>query len=936
MSGSSGSSSDPLNSISVNGDRNQSIDRNYGNAFGNVEGNVYLSQQPKFLSLHQLPLDIDFTGRETDIQTIRQLSIDGTSVAISGMAGVGKSALAIHVAQQLAESDFPDVQLYVDLRGADGDGLDPAEVLAGFLRAFGLDESSIPRDLQERSRLYRSQLAGKRSIVLLDNAQDEAQVRPLLPGNGCAVIITSRRVLGALAAQSILLKVLSADDARNLLAKSIGMTRLEAEAQAAAEILRLCDGLPLAILIAGGTLKSKRHWSLAEYSQKLSDERERLERLQLSDLSVRASFELSYRELSVADGLLFGKLGILVGKDFGEDLAAVVHDSDRPVIDSIERLIDAQLLEANLDRRYRFHDLLRLFAREKLAESISLEQQEEIRQKIVDWGCQQSKMMDTYLRPVERHQMVQQWVDSNEVSTDFDEQYLFLCALGWFEQERQQLLSAIYWAKNAERWDVVVFFVTNLLIFCKDRSYWYDYEQICLVAMLAAEKVGDSHSEGITLNNLGILYRSQCQWSEAIDCYQQSLSILRECGDLDRVGAVLNNLGVVYRSLCQWDKAIDYLQQGLIINQKIGNWHGESLSLNNLGGVYLFQSQWDRAIGYYQKSLTISQDFSDLGAEASALDQLGAVFEAQSQWDKATDSCHKSLAIYRQLGYWHNVSGSLINLGNTYQSQNRWDEAKQCYEESLIISQELKDRQREGQSLVALGMVFNNQNQWGRAFECYKQSLIIFRAFSDRYGESKTLANFATLYRSQSLWDESIEYYQQSLTIDREIGNKQGEGQSLNNLGMVYDYQSRWDDAIELYHQGLEIFRELGDRNGEGMCLNNLGVVYGSQHQWNKAIKYFRQSLTIKQELGNKYGETQTLGKLGFLHEQQGQLDTAISLWQESLIKLPKGVAEYKETEVWLENAQNQQKFRSAKVSIMSIIIFGISSFFLLLTLISR
>jgi predicted ATPase len=323
MPGLSDSSSDSSNSINVKGDRNQSIGQNYGNAFGNVEGNVYLNQQPKFLSLHQLPSDIDFTGRETDIQTIRQLLLNGTSVAISGMPGVGKSALAIHVAQQLAESDFPDVQLYVDLRGADGDGLDPAEVLAGFLRAFGLDESNIPRNLQERSRLYRSQLAGKRSIVLLDNAQDEAQVRPLLPGNGCAVIITSRRVLGALAAESIPLKVLSADEARDLLAKSIRITRLETEPQAAAEILRLCDGLPLAILIAGGTLKSKRHWSLGEYSRKLADERQRLERLQLSDLSVRASFELSYRELSAADGLLFGKLGILVGKDFGEGVFCI-------------------------------------------------------------------------------------------------------------------------------------------------------------------------------------------------------------------------------------------------------------------------------------------------------------------------------------------------------------------------------------------------------------------------------------------------------------------------------------------------------------------------------------------------------------------------------------------------------------------------------------
>jgi hypothetical protein len=399
MTGLADSSGDRVNSIKVKGDRNQIIPQNFGTAIGNVGRDVVINQpQPKFLSLHQLPSDIaDFTGRTTEIETIRQQLLGGKSLVISavaGMAGVGKSALAIHVAQQLAKSDYPDVQLYVDLRGADGDGLEPGEVLARWLRAFGLDESNMPIDLDERESVYRSQLAGKRAIVLLDNARDEAQVRPLLPGNGCAVIITSRRVLGALDGATVLnLQVLSDPEAWDLLAKLVGVERLEAEPEAVAETIRLCGGLPLAIRIVGGTLKQKRHWILAEYCQELTDERERLAHLELSDLAVRASFELSYRELSAADGILFSRLGILVGKDFGAELAAVVQESKHPVIKGIERLIDAQLLEANADRRYRFHDLLRLFAREKLAAATSVEEQEGIRQQIVDWGHEQSKRM---------------------------------------------------------------------------------------------------------------------------------------------------------------------------------------------------------------------------------------------------------------------------------------------------------------------------------------------------------------------------------------------------------------------------------------------------------------------------------------------------------------------------------------------------------------
>jgi tetratricopeptide (TPR) repeat protein len=858
MPGLSDSSSDSSNSINVKGDRNQSIGQNFGNAFGNV----YLNQQPNFLSLNQLPSDIDFTGRETDIQTICQLLLNGTSVAISGMPGVGKSALAIHVAQQLAESDFPDVQLYVDLRGADGNGLDPAEVLAGFLRAFGLDESNIPRDLQERSRLYRSQLAGKRSLVLLDNAQDEAQVRPLLPGTGCAVIITSRRVLGALAAESIPLKVLSADEARDLLAKSTGMTRLEAEPRAAAEILRLCDGLPLAILIAGGTLKSKRHWSLVEYSQKLADERQRLERLQLSDLSVRASFELSYRELSAADGLLFGKLGILVGKDFGEELAAVVHNSDRPVIDGIERLIDAQLLEAKIDRRYRFHDLLRVFAREKLAESTSLEQQETIKQQIVDWGYQKSKFMNACLDSVKRHQIVQQWIENAEVNADFEEQGLSIFALAWFEQEQEHLLGALDWAKESEYWDTVMPFVSTLLTFFQTRSYWHSWEKTCLMAVNAAEKSGNYQGEGVSFNNLGMVYRFLRRWDEAIDCYEYSLKIYRKLRDLSGEGGSLNNLGVVYEAQRRWDEAIDCYHHSLIIFQSLKDRQGESVSLNNLGNVYNLQYQWAKAIESYRHSLIIKEELGDRHGQGKSLNNLGMVYNSQNQWVQAIECYEYSLRIYQELGDLYGQGGSLNNLGMVYEAQHRWDEAIDCYKHSLTICQKLGDLHGEGQSLNNLGNVYNLQHQWDEAIDCYQKDLVICQKFGDLHGE----------------------------------------GKSLNNLGIVYQALNRYDDAIELYNQNLSICRELRDRYGEGVSLNNLAIVYQAQSRWAGAIDCYQQSLTIKRELGDRYREATTLANLGLVYEQLGQLNRSIDLWQEALTKLPEGAAEYPTIRGWLEN----------------------------------
>jgi tetratricopeptide (TPR) repeat protein len=775
----------------IGGDRNQAIGNNYGNAIGSVESIVYLNQQPKFLSLHQLPSDIaDFTGRTTEIDIIRQQLLSGKSLVISavaGMPGVGKSALAIHVAQQLAESDFPDVQLYVDLRGADGDGLEPRAVLAGFLRAFGFDDSNIPHDLQERASVYRSQLVGKRAIVLLDNAQDEAQVRPLLPGNDCAVIITSRRVLGALAGTRIFnLMVLSEGDAYDLLAKLVGIERLHAEPEAAAEILQLCDGLPLAILIAGGTLKSKLHWRLADYSRKLADERQRLEHLQLSDLSVRASFELSYQQLSPADGMLFSRLGILVGKDFGEELAAVLHDSDSPVIDGIERLIDAQLLEVTIDRRYHFHDLLRLFAREKLTESTSLEQQEEIKQQIVDWGHDRSKFNNAGLDPVKRRQMLPQWIESGEVDANFDEQSLMISALAWFEKERVQLFNAIYWANDAERWDIVVSFSAQLFLFYQARSYWADGEKTCLMAITAARKSGDRYGEGKSINNLGMIYQSQSRWDEAIDCHQTSLSIFRELKHRYGEGQSFNNLGMVYNSQSRWDEAIDCLQHSLTIFQELGDRYGESASFNNLGVSY----------------------------------------RAKSQWDKAIDCHQNSLAIKRELGDRHGESQSFNNLGNVYQGQNLWAEASDCYQHSLTILRELGDRRGEANSLNNLGSVYQEQGQWDEAIDCYLGSLSIFRELLDRHGESASLNNLGVAYRSQHRWQEAIDCYQQGFNICRELKDRHGEAQILGNLGNIYQLQNQLDEATYYYLESLKIFQDLGDSSATDRTLGNLELLH--------------------------------------------------------------------------------------------------------------
>jgi len=327
----------------------------------------------------QLPLEVaDFVGRVGLVDQIKQLLADDLRVpivALSGSPGVGKTALAVHAAHRLAER-FPDGQLYVNLHGATAglQPLQPLEVLGRFLRALGTDPAAIPTDLEEASAAFRSRVAGRRLLVVLDAAADAAQIAPLLPASpGCGVLVTSRGVLSALdGARHLLLDVLPAAEAVELLGRLAGHARVAAEPQAAAEVARCCGYLPLALRIAGARLAARPGWPVQALAGRLVDAQRRLDELQLAEVGVRASFQVSYQQrregpeaLDRAAAEAFGLLGVPDGQEVGVPVAARLLDQSEDAAGRVvERLVDAQLLETPAPGRYRLHDLLRLYARE--------------------------------------------------------------------------------------------------------------------------------------------------------------------------------------------------------------------------------------------------------------------------------------------------------------------------------------------------------------------------------------------------------------------------------------------------------------------------------------------------------------------------------------------------------------------------------------------
>ena len=487
----------------------------------------------------QLPADVaTFTGREGELaRLIGALEAEDRPApvvcALQGAGGIGKSALAVHAAHRLA-GRFPDGQLYVDLHGAT-DGLSPLaplEVLGRFLRGLGMEPAAVPTDVEEASAAFRSRVAGRRLLVVLDNARDAAQVRPLLPATpGCAVLVTSRRLLASLDGASHLhLDILPAVDAVELLGRLAGRERVAGEPGPAAEVARWCGWLPLALRISGARLAARPGWPVRALAERLADEQRRLDELDLPDVGVRASFAVSHHELVASTDPLdraaagaFGLLGVLDGADVG--VPVVARLLDQPADEServLERLVDAQLLETPSPGRYRLHDLLRLYAREQAVQ----------RHPEPDRSAALTRALGLYvattwhtlelLRPGDYRldHAEDRWRKGGLGFADAP------AALEWLEAERANLLAAVQQATApGVPGELAVQLAQGLFGYLSVRSDRGDLVRVSQIALGAARRAGDRAGQAQAHNDLGLAYWRREEYALALACLRESLAM---------------------------------------------------------------------------------------------------------------------------------------------------------------------------------------------------------------------------------------------------------------------------------------------------------------------------------------------------------------------------------------------------------------------------
>ncbi|MER5636387.1 BTAD domain-containing putative transcriptional regulator [Kitasatospora sp. NPDC002227] len=640
----------------------------------------------------QLPYDLaDFTGREEHVQQLHDVldPRSGAAIAvIAGPGGVGKTSLAVHVAHR-ARYDFPDGQLYLDLRGVSAEPLTPLAVAAQVIRSLGLAPGQVPTDEAECLALYRSLLAQRRVLLVLDNARDTAQVRPLLPGGAAsAVLVTSRsRLAGLPATHRIDLTVLTGAGARALFGRIVGLDRLAAEPAATTAVLRACAGLPLALRVAASRLTAHPSWTITTLATRIGDHLRRLDELQLDDLAVRASLDLGYAGLAAPQARALRLLGLWDGTDLAlTAAAALLGEHPRAAERTLAVLTDAHLLEESAPGRYRFHDLVRLYAAERARQEEPAASRQAALHRLASWYLHTGAAAATALQPTRRLPEAPPPAPGEPAPLPFADHD---DALAWYDTERDNLATAVQHAAEAGLHTLCWQLPVTLLGFHQRRRTWTQWLATYDLGLAAARALGDRPAEARVLNGLGLAYRDVHRHEKAVSCYERSLLICRETGNHAGEGSALNNLGNSLLRLGRHEESHHYFRLNLELVRTHGNPAEETAGLSNLANLLQDLGRYEEAVEHLEQALAISQEAGLRHYEGIILCNLGDVYNDMRQLVTAEAWLRAALPPLREVGDRHTEAVALGHLARSLTCSGRHQQAKALLHEALAIFTEL-------------------------------------------------------------------------------------------------------------------------------------------------------------------------------------------------------------------------------------------------------
>ncbi|WP_424536952.1 ATP-binding protein [Sphaerisporangium viridialbum] len=708
-----------------------------------------------------LPPDVkDFTGREDVIVRLKGLLREGrrrrgTAVvisAIAGQGGVGKTTLAIHLAHTMRE-EFPDGYLYVNLRGVEDQVLDPAEVAAGFLRDLGVAGAAIPDDTAERIRMYRDRLHGRRMLILLDNAAEEAQVRPLLPGEStCSVLITSRRDLRALeSATTVRLDVLDEPQSLDLLRRIVGAERVDAEPDAARTLVRLCGHLPLAIRIIGARLAGRSHTKLASFAVRLSDEHRLLDEMRVGDLEVRSSFELSHQGLPEKQQRVFELLSLLQVPDFPAWVAGPLAGvSPREAEELVDRLVDRNLLETigregDLDARYRFHDLLRLFGREKLAESTPQAAQKEALARLLDVYANYAVRADQGLSPSSANAERADDGSAGEWSAEAVgvAGHLANDSAAWLTGEEASLVVLVTQAHASELWRQTHALAEPLCDFFDRLSLWGPWVESYTRAVEAAQRSGDRRAEGYLRRGLGVAAWEQLDLDTADRHYAEALRIFHAIDQRRGIADVLFMAGNLQRYQGRYGEGEASLESSLASFRELGLPLQESMNLHSLAYLRRDQLRLEEAETLYTTCLERFRAAGERYWEAHSLHGLGDVLMDLGRAEESAACFSACDEIYRDVRHAFGVAHTLHSQAQLAIALGEYKDAARKLELCVPLFDRYGYRLGSAQAVYHLGEMHRKRGKPRAARDRYRECLPEIRKTRHPLSEARVLRSLS-------------------------------------------------------------------------------------------------------------------------------------------------------------------------------------------------
>jgi DNA-binding SARP family transcriptional activator/predicted negative regulator of RcsB-dependent stress response len=741
-----------------------------------------------------LPTDIaDFTGRAEQVGLIRQhlAGMPGAGkraavpvVVIVGKGGVGKTSTAIHASHSLA-GDFPDGTLYADLHGGASHPVDALQVLERFLRALGVPVSQIPDGLDEQAEMYRDLLADRKILIVLDDAVGESQVSPLLPGSGeSAVLVTSRNWLAGLAgAVRVDLHVFDADKSLDLLTHIVGATRVQTQLTAAAAVAGHCGHLPLALRIAGTRLSARPHWSIQQLADRLADETRRLDELSHGDMGIRPSISVSYESASKPARQLFRRLALLDVPVFSGWLSAVLLD--RQIAESedlLDELIAAQLVESACSgpgvwSQYRFHDLIRMFARERLADEESAADRKAALERALaallylSDAARRRYYGGDYVR---LHSDAQRWPLPESLATQ-----LVSDPLLWYDRERAALISGVRQAARAGFAELCWSLAFSAVTLFESRIYLDDWQETHDIALEATRKANHVRGQAAMLYSMGSLHMSQQRFGPARKEFITAAKLFSDVDDDQGIALVTRHIAYMDRLSGRLDDATIRYEQALATFRATGDHVAAAYVLQNLAQVKLEQREFGKAMELLSDALRLSRIAQCTRAEAQALHRTGEAYLLAGDPGRAVDTFELALARIREIGDPVGEAHVLQGAGLARVRQGELDKARSTLQRALQIAHTLGERLVEARALLALGELALVSGAPGNAVVSGRRAAGAFHDMGVSLHEAQALSLLSHAYAALGDGDTAAEYSARAAALRTKLDQDDQAGSAL-------------------------------------------------------------------------------------------------------------------------------------------------------------